>query len=222
MSPSLPTDLDTDASTHAAGGALLTARELCQVLRVPMSTIYHYAARGVVPSIRIGGRLRFDEQRIRAKFGDVLNLPLVLPDAPARSSFSAPPKPCFALFEPALSRHPDIASWMEAFAQLQLHPLILGQGGRLPRQAPAGQIELVVLSSRTLVQAPRIPALWNLISRQPTPPYVVMIVEGTPDLKQVARIPAGLPVALARPHSASAAAALIRLARPPSGLLARQ
>lgn len=220
MSSLLHTDSDASSHVQVGGRSLLTAKELCQLLRVPMSTIYHYASRGVVPSIRIGGRLRFDEQQIRTQFGGLPSLPLALPDGPERCGFSGLTKPCLALFEPALSRHPEIASWMEAFAQLQLQPLILGKGGRLPRRALAGRVELVVLSPRTLVQAPQIPGLWNLISRQPAPPYVVMIVEGPSDLRLVARIPPGLPVVLTRSQSALAAAALVRLARSPNGLLA--
>ena len=48
---------------------LLTAQELARALRLNPQTLYRLARRGVIPSIRIGGKsLRFDPVRVRDSF----------------------------------------------------------------------------------------------------------------------------------------------------------
>jgi len=43
---------------------LLTALELSKVLKIPTPAIYELAARGELPSIRIGRRVRFDPDAV--------------------------------------------------------------------------------------------------------------------------------------------------------------
>jgi excisionase family DNA binding protein len=44
---------------------LLTAEELAGVLKVKPGTIYKYAIRRVLPSVKVGGALRFRMDKIR-------------------------------------------------------------------------------------------------------------------------------------------------------------
>jgi excisionase family DNA binding protein len=49
---------------------ILTARELSEMLRLPLSTIHDLARRRVIPSIRLGRRRVFLRQRIEALLWD--------------------------------------------------------------------------------------------------------------------------------------------------------
>jgi excisionase family DNA binding protein len=45
---------------------LITVKELMRLLGVSRSWVYDAAARGIIPSIRVGSMLRFDMRAIRA------------------------------------------------------------------------------------------------------------------------------------------------------------
>ena len=45
---------------------LITVKELMRLLGVSRSWVYDAAARGIIPSIRVGAMLRFDPRAIRA------------------------------------------------------------------------------------------------------------------------------------------------------------
>jgi len=45
---------------------LITVKELMRLLGVSRSWVYDAAARGIIPSIRVGSMLRFDLRAIRA------------------------------------------------------------------------------------------------------------------------------------------------------------
>jgi excisionase family DNA binding protein len=45
---------------------LITVKELMRLLGVSRSWVYDAAARGIIPSIRVGSMLRFDMSAIRA------------------------------------------------------------------------------------------------------------------------------------------------------------
>ena len=57
---------------EARGGAMKVA-ELCELLGVDDKHIYRMAARGSLPSFRVGGAVRFDPQEVakwlRSKYG---------------------------------------------------------------------------------------------------------------------------------------------------------
>ena len=54
------------APTTSTGPALLTARQLAEQLQVSEKTIYRLADQGRIPSIRVGGSLRFPKDQIEA------------------------------------------------------------------------------------------------------------------------------------------------------------
>ena len=43
----------------------LTAREVAELLRLNVETIYILVAKDQLPAVRVGGRWRFDEQELR-------------------------------------------------------------------------------------------------------------------------------------------------------------
>jgi excisionase family DNA binding protein len=45
-------------------GDVMTARELGALLRIPVSTVYDLARRGLIPAHRVGGAWRFIRQEI--------------------------------------------------------------------------------------------------------------------------------------------------------------
>ncbi len=46
-------------TTESDMETLLMPQEVAQIYRIGVSTVYHMAARGELPGIKIGGRLRF-------------------------------------------------------------------------------------------------------------------------------------------------------------------
>ncbi len=53
---------------------LITVKELMRLLGVSRSWVYEAAARGIIPSIRVGSMLRFDRHAIRAWLSERQNL----------------------------------------------------------------------------------------------------------------------------------------------------
>ena len=51
-------------------GPLLTVREVAQMLRVHEKTIYAWVAKGRLPCIRLGNRLRFDPTTVSRWLGE--------------------------------------------------------------------------------------------------------------------------------------------------------
>lgn len=43
---------------------MLLAREVARMLRVPEARVYDMARQGLIPTIRLGRQLRFDEQQL--------------------------------------------------------------------------------------------------------------------------------------------------------------
>ena len=43
---------------------LLTVKEVAEVLKIRPLTVYQYVCRGIIPSVKIGNCLRFDEEAI--------------------------------------------------------------------------------------------------------------------------------------------------------------
>jgi excisionase family DNA binding protein len=54
----------TRSNQQGSGSRLLTATELARYLQIHIKTVYTWVARGELPSIRIGGRLRFSPDDI--------------------------------------------------------------------------------------------------------------------------------------------------------------
>lgn len=64
------------AESAAGGGSgltredVLTAREVARILKLPQSTIYEYARRGIIPSAKIGKAVRFHRATIASLLVD--------------------------------------------------------------------------------------------------------------------------------------------------------
>jgi excisionase family DNA binding protein len=57
-------DSSTSAAAPATRADILTAREASEYLRVPQRSLYQYAARGELPSVKIGRHRRFRRSSI--------------------------------------------------------------------------------------------------------------------------------------------------------------
>jgi excisionase family DNA binding protein len=58
---------------------LINVKELMRLLGVSRSWVYDAAARGIIPSIRVGSMLRFDMRAIRAWLAQQQNVRYVRP-----------------------------------------------------------------------------------------------------------------------------------------------
>lgn len=56
--------MNTVADDLASKRKLIGARELAEVLNIDKQTIWRMAKRGLLPSVRLGGRVRFDPRAI--------------------------------------------------------------------------------------------------------------------------------------------------------------
>jgi len=58
---------------------LINVKELMRLLAVSRSWVYDAAARGIIPSVRVGSMLRFDMRAIRAWLAQQQNVQYVRP-----------------------------------------------------------------------------------------------------------------------------------------------
>lgn len=80
---------------------LMKTGEVADVFRVSPSTVSRWAAKGVIPCIRLGGSLRFRRADVEA-FVELHTAPVVLPLAPR------PPKPVSADREALRQAYPHL------------------------------------------------------------------------------------------------------------------
>lgn len=114
---------------------LLTATEVGQVLRMPRPTVYFHTREGRIPSVKIGGRIRFALPEIERilKVGipspsEAVERPLgkvavgaLRRQKPLDSELNAAP----ILFAGITGDDPALRSWLQWTARLQMTPIIL-------------------------------------------------------------------------------------------------
>jgi excisionase family DNA binding protein len=69
--PALPettTTIGTAGSFNVTRDEVMTAREVAELLRMPVSTVYELARRGELPARRLGRTWRFLRPRLEAMF----------------------------------------------------------------------------------------------------------------------------------------------------------
>jgi excisionase family DNA binding protein len=54
----------TSEASHGLAGEMFTARELEQILKISVKTIYRYVQQGLIPYVRIQSNVRFPKQQI--------------------------------------------------------------------------------------------------------------------------------------------------------------
>ncbi len=52
--------------TNWAGLKLLLAQEVAEILKIPLASVYDLARRKLIPSVRVGRLVRFEEEALRA------------------------------------------------------------------------------------------------------------------------------------------------------------
>ncbi|MFM2141964.1 MAG: Helix-turn-helix domain [Verrucomicrobiota bacterium] len=197
----MSTFFPTNAPDRLNNTLWLKAKEVSALLNIRVPTVYSHAANGLLPCIRIGGRLRFDRDRILSLAGRSSLAVETHPDRiyPPVASTKLPEMAAkrFALFTGHTNFYLGLAhmtTWLEACAALSLQPLLVDPQSRLFSEINRDNVKLVFsrakdlsclkaqgsTSSESIALIPQCESAW-----------LVVILESSSDISYLEDIPSG-------------------------------
>lgn len=198
---------------------LITVRELSKRLRIVKPTLYQLTSQGKIPSIRIGGRIRFDwnvvqehfnlketmrpaeEDEVVADAGALAapwthlhQTPTIKKDLTAVTARSK--KIIYAALSPEEMHPRQIEATLKICAVLGLSPMVVTPDGITPEMFYLECIQLVFITPEHLLESTQSSSSRQLLKlaydlEQAT---VVLLLEDASNMQCLVELPAGLPV----------------------------
>jgi excisionase family DNA binding protein len=215
----MSTFLSTAALDGLNNSLLLKAKEVSALLNIRIPTVYSHAANGLLPSIRIGGRLRFDRDRILSLAGRSPLAAEAYPDRIDPPAASAKPLKMAAKRFALFTGHADfylglahMTPWLEACAALSLQPLLVDPQSRLFSEINRDNVKLVFSSVKDLsyLKDRRSTSSGSgVLMPQCERSWLVVILESSTDTSYLKDLPSGWRCIIGLKKDARSIAALI-------------